>query len=252
MVVTDAGELYAVSNSPAIEKPESGINVNLQFRLAVSETSNIELKVATGDGLFLRQDANLGDVKDKEKSRDNLGLKGAAILDVGKTENSVTAGDDSRIVNALQKGDNLSELTDAVTARINLGLGSLAVQNANNVNITSGNAKLAMLSASEDIKAGKTIIVNGVDYIERNGVQNNSASKTNITQGARINGVNGQLADIYLWEQIGQYLALSLRVSSGGVDKYFSFKNDGTFTPASYSNFDIRYYSATNPPPALE
>ena len=79
-LLTDAGELYAVANCASIEKPVSGISINLQFRLAVSETSNIELKVATGDGLFLRQDANLKDVKDKKESRENLGLGELAAM----------------------------------------------------------------------------------------------------------------------------------------------------------------------------
>ncbi|QCA04858.1 phage tail protein [Pantoea vagans] len=74
-LLTDAGELYAVANCAAIEKPISGINVNLQFRLAVNETANIELQVATGDGLFLRQDANLSDLKDKGTAKKNLSLE---------------------------------------------------------------------------------------------------------------------------------------------------------------------------------
>jgi len=73
-LLTDAGELYAVANCAAIEKPVSGINVNLQFRLAVNETASIELKVATGDGLFLRQDANLSDLNNVAKALENLGL----------------------------------------------------------------------------------------------------------------------------------------------------------------------------------
>ena len=125
-LLTDAGELYAVANCAAIEKPVSGISVTLQFRLAVSETADIELKVATGDGLFLRQDANLGDVKDAAESRKNIGLKGAAVLDVGKAANTVAAGDDSRIVNALQKGNNLSDVVDKGQARVNLVLKSAA------------------------------------------------------------------------------------------------------------------------------
>lgn len=73
-LLTDAGELYAVANCAAIEKPVTGINVNLQFRLAVNETAGIELKVATGDGLFLRQDANLSDLNNIAKALENLGL----------------------------------------------------------------------------------------------------------------------------------------------------------------------------------
>lgn len=73
-LLTDAGELYAVANCAAIEKPVSGINVSLQFRLAVNETASIELQVATGDGLFLRQDANLADLNNTAKALENLGL----------------------------------------------------------------------------------------------------------------------------------------------------------------------------------
>lgn len=73
-LLTDAGELYAVANCAAIEKPVTGINVNLQFRLAINETASIELKVATGDGLFMRQDANLSDLNNIAKALENLGL----------------------------------------------------------------------------------------------------------------------------------------------------------------------------------
>ncbi|MDZ5727753.1 phage tail protein [Enterobacter sp. D2] len=133
-LLTDAGELYAVANCAAIEKPVSGISVTLQFRLAVSETADIELKVATGDGLFLRQDANLRDVKDASESRKNIGLKGAAVLDVGTTANTVAAGDDHRIVNALQKENNLSDVQDKALAREHLELRAAAVRDvADNV-----------------------------------------------------------------------------------------------------------------------
>lgn len=125
-LLTEAGELYSLANCAAIEKPEKSVSIRMQYRLAVSETADIELKVATGDGLFLRQDANLGDVKDAAESRENIGLKGAAVLDVGKTAGTVAAGDDTRIVNALQKNNNLSDLADKTKAREHLELKTAA------------------------------------------------------------------------------------------------------------------------------
>lgn len=44
-------------------------------------------------------------------------LKGAAFLDIGTVANSVAAGNDSRIVGAVQKSKNLSDLTDYTAAR---------------------------------------------------------------------------------------------------------------------------------------
>lgn len=108
-LLTDAGELYAVANCAAIEKPQKGVSISLQFRLAVSDTAEIELNVATGEGLFLRQDANLSDLKDVVQARKNMDLKGAALLDVGDKSNTVAAGDDPRITNAVQRtGDVMS------------------------------------------------------------------------------------------------------------------------------------------------
>jgi hypothetical protein len=71
-LLTSDGALYSVGSCPAIEKPNNGVSVNLQYRLAISETESITLQVATGDGLFLRQDANLSDVQDKNAALVNL------------------------------------------------------------------------------------------------------------------------------------------------------------------------------------
>ncbi|KQN46875.1 hypothetical protein ASE93_12245 [Serratia sp. Leaf50] len=72
-LLTDRGELYAIANSAALEKPVSGVSINLQFRLAVSDSKNITLKVATGDGLFLRIDQNGADAADKDTFLANIG-----------------------------------------------------------------------------------------------------------------------------------------------------------------------------------
>lgn len=71
---------------------------------------------------------NLSDVADVPTSRMNLGLRGAALLDVGTASGTVAAGDDSRITGAVQRANNLSELTNITTARTNLGLGAAATR----------------------------------------------------------------------------------------------------------------------------
>lgn len=51
---------------------------------------------------YLQREKNLSDLTDAAAARNALALKGAALLDVGKSAGTVAAGDDSRIVNALQ------------------------------------------------------------------------------------------------------------------------------------------------------
>ncbi|HFJ7276522.1 TPA: phage tail protein, partial [Escherichia coli] len=52
--------------------------------------------------------------------------------DVGTTVGTVAAGDDLRITGALQKENNLYELTNKSDARANLGLGTVATKNVGN------------------------------------------------------------------------------------------------------------------------
>ena len=80
-LMTDAGELYAVANCPSIDKPVGGVSVNMQFRLAVSDTSNITLNVATGDGLFLRIDQNLKEIKARGSEAQKTSRESIGVLD---------------------------------------------------------------------------------------------------------------------------------------------------------------------------
>lgn len=90
-LLTTDGELYAVGSCAAIEKPVNGVTATLQFRLAVAESAQVTLNVATGDGLFLRQDRNLSDVEDKDEAVENLGLKPT----VDKAKNAVQRDGDT-------------------------------------------------------------------------------------------------------------------------------------------------------------
>lgn len=77
--------------------------------------------VLTGFARTLLDDANAAAM------RATLVLGDVATLNIGTTAGTVAAGDDARIVNALQKANNLSELTNVVAARSNLGLTSTAI-----------------------------------------------------------------------------------------------------------------------------
>ncbi|OAT26532.1 putative tail fiber protein [Buttiauxella ferragutiae ATCC 51602] len=109
-----------------------------------------------GNNDFLRKDKSLSDVNDAVAARRNIGLKGAAVLDVGATANTVAAGDDTRIVNALQKGDNLSDVENKAQARANLELKSAALRDVQ--------------TARGDVTAGRVLVNGGTFAIGANQV----------------------------------------------------------------------------------
>lgn len=57
--------------------------------------------------------SNLSDLTNVATARTNLGLGGAAVLNVGTTAGTVAAGDDSRIVNAVPKGTLVVNVKDS-------------------------------------------------------------------------------------------------------------------------------------------
>jgi hypothetical protein len=80
------------------------------------------------------------------------GLPGGNAMekDVGTASGTVAAGNDSRIVAALQNSSNLSDVSSSSSARSNLGLGTLATQNANAASVTA--IKVGGGASNSDIK----------------------------------------------------------------------------------------------------
>jgi hypothetical protein len=103
------------------------------------------------DGRYLKAASNLADLTSVEAARGNMELKGAALLDVGTASGTVAAGNDSRIVNAAQRGNNLSDLTDKGVALNNIN----AVSRATTINgrALTGNINVT----SQDIFNGQAI-----------------------------------------------------------------------------------------------
>ncbi|EAW2469925.1 phage tail protein [Salmonella enterica] len=69
------------------------------------------------DGEYLTRDGNLKEIADKGEqaqsdARKHMGLGNSATLDVGTTQDTVAAGDDSRITGAMQKDQNGDDIPD--------------------------------------------------------------------------------------------------------------------------------------------
>ncbi|MCM7514599.1 phage tail protein [Enterobacter hormaechei] len=140
-LLTDAGELYSVANSAAIEKPENGVSVNLQYRLAVSETANIELKVATGDGLFLRIDKNLSEIAAKGETAQKSSREAIGVLDATTSRKGLVQL--SSVTNS--SSEALAATPKAVKEAYDLANGKYTAQNA-----TTAQKGIVQLSSATD------------------------------------------------------------------------------------------------------
>ncbi len=136
-LVSAKGTLIAYGTYPATYLPAQSDSIIkeiiLTLVLTLTHSSNVQLVIdptlatltqETGDKRYLRRAQNLSDLNVPKEARDNLELGNSATRDVGNTAETVAAGDDSRITGALQKESNLYDLTNAESARENLGLNS--------------------------------------------------------------------------------------------------------------------------------
>ncbi|HEB0783450.1 TPA: phage tail protein [Salmonella enterica] len=77
----------------------------------------------------LAKERNLADLTNIPLARQSLQLGNSATLNVGTTQGTVAAGDDSRITGAMQKDQNLVDVPDKALARQSLQLGNSATLN---------------------------------------------------------------------------------------------------------------------------
>ncbi|MBB8028894.1 phage tail protein [Escherichia coli] len=262
-LLTTDGELYAVGSCAAIEKPVNGVTATLQFRLAVAESAQVTLNVATGDGLFLRQDRNLSDVEDKDEAVENLGLKPT----VDKAKNAVQRDGDT------MTGKLILPQTSAfgVNTENMLGGNSLAIgEGQTGLKQVSGTLSIfvqgnEVFYLEEDtITAMVDILLNGylsadkvmvasssggwIDmrnqsvFLGRNPVSTNSAQALLRQDHADRKYFLGGLGN----KQFGIYMINNSR-SDNGTDGQAYMDESGNWLcgrqiiPSDYGNFDSRY-----------
>lgn len=226
-LLTDAGELYSIANSAAIEKPENGVSVNLQYRLAVSESANIELKAATGDGLFLRIDKNLSEIAAKgeaaqKSSREAIGVLDATTGRKGLVQLSSATDNSSEALAATPK---------AVKAAYDLANGKYTAQDA-----TTAKKGIVQLSSATD-SSSETLAATPKAVKAANDNANGR-----VPSGRKVNGralstdINITAQDIFNGQAIG--------LSTEDLD---TLKTPGIYYQPANANASVaRHYPETN------
>ncbi|MBZ6767371.1 phage tail protein [Klebsiella oxytoca] len=136
-LVSAKGTLIAYGAYPATYLPAQSDSIIkeiiLTLVLTLTHSSNVQLVIdptlatltqESGDKRYLRRELNLSDLTDAEEARENLELGNSATRDIGTEAGTVAAGNDSRIIGALQKEKNLSDLSNPSEALKALGLDS--------------------------------------------------------------------------------------------------------------------------------
>ncbi|EJI7050184.1 phage tail protein [Escherichia coli] len=230
-LLTSDGELYAVGSCAAIEKPVNGVTATLQFRLAVAESAQVTLNVATGDGLFLRQDRNLSDVEDKDEAVENLGLKPT----VDKAKNAVQRDGDTMTGKlTLPQTSGFGVNTDNA-----LGGNSIAFGDNDTGIKQNGDGILDVYANGQHVFRFQNGVAIALKNIQAgNAKKFTLSSANNSTKNATFN----------LWGNSSRPVVAELGDDSGwhfysqrNTDGSITFAVNGQMTPSNYGNFDARY-----------
>lgn len=100
--------------------------------LGISTTSDY-------DGRYLRRSQNLADVPNKATGRANLGLGNSSTRNIGTTVGTVAAGDDDRIVNAVQKSTSISAGNGLLGGGVLSSSRTISLGVPSSITATSGN-----------------------------------------------------------------------------------------------------------------
>ncbi|EBV5494022.1 hypothetical protein FNI57_10760 [Salmonella enterica subsp. salamae] len=110
---------------------------------------------------YLQKDQNLADVPDKAKARTALQLGDSATRNVGTTQGTVAAGDDSRITGAMQKDQNGGDIPDKKQFARTIG----AVTSTNiTFNDASGWYKIATIVMPQDTSTAVIKLYGGAGF----------------------------------------------------------------------------------------
>lgn len=226
-LLTDAGELYSIANSAAIEKPENGVSVNLQYRLAVSESANIELKAATGDGLFLRIDKNLAEIAAKGEAAQKSSREAIGVLDATTGRKGLV-----QLSNATDNSSEaLAATSKAVKATYDLANGKYTAQDA-----TTAKKGIVQLSSATD-SSSETLAATPKAVKAANDNANGR-----VPSGRKVNGralstdINITAQDIFNGQAIG--------LATEDLD---TLKTPGIYyQPANANTSAARHYPETN------
>lgn len=231
-LLTDAGELYSVANCAAIEKPENGVSVNLQYRLAVSETENVELKVATGDGLFLRIDKNLSEIAAKgeaaqKSSREAIGVLDATIARKGLVQLSSATDSTSEALAATPKA--VKAVNDDLTGvKESLGTAAKADVTTSTIDPTPGR----ITKVGDGGLLGQALSVTDANLTDKNGLVSMMFNQGGGSNSIHFGGYGGGVHINYGSSGDGsQALSANLFVDSSGnlsVEWLAIKKADGT------------------------
>lgn len=121
--------------------PDASTTAKGFVQLSSSVTNDSETQAATEKAVKIAMDnanarlakeRNLADLPNPALARQNLGLGGSAICNVGNAQNTVAAGDDPRITGAMQKNQNGADIQDVAKFLQNLGLGTAAKRDVGN------------------------------------------------------------------------------------------------------------------------